>query len=43
MTAGGARAMSDLQFTGSYRVPFQFSPYLREHLSVGAFVQSPRA
>ncbi len=29
----------DLQFTGAYRVPFQFSPYLRQHLSVGAFVQ----
>jgi glutamate-1-semialdehyde 2,1-aminomutase len=32
--------ISDLQFTGSYRVPFQFSPYLREHLSLGAFVKS---
>ncbi len=31
--------ISDLQFTGRYRVPFQFSPYLRQHLSVGAFVQ----
>ncbi len=29
----------DLQFTSAYRVPFQFSPYLRQHLSVGAFVQ----
>jgi glutamate-1-semialdehyde 2,1-aminomutase len=35
-----ARAqIPDLQFTGAYRVPFQFSPYLRQHLSVGAFVQ----
>jgi glutamate-1-semialdehyde 2,1-aminomutase len=32
----------DLQFTGAYRVPFQFSPYLRQHLSVGAFVQRSR-
>jgi glutamate-1-semialdehyde 2,1-aminomutase len=24
---GGARGLSDLQFTGSYRVPFQYSPY----------------
>ena len=31
--------LSDLQFTASYRVPFQFSPYLRKHLAVGAFVQ----
>jgi glutamate-1-semialdehyde 2,1-aminomutase len=35
-----ARArVPDLQFTGAYRVPFQFSPYLRQHLAVGAFVQ----
>ena len=27
-----APALSDLQFTGAYRVPFQFSRYLREHL-----------
>ncbi|HSV60148.1 MAG TPA: aminotransferase class III-fold pyridoxal phosphate-dependent enzyme [Variovorax sp.] len=32
-------ALSDLQFTSSYRVPFQFSPYVRQHLPVGAFVQ----
>ena len=31
--------IADLQFTGAYRVPFQFSPYLREHMAVGAFVQ----
>jgi len=36
-----ARAgISDLQFTGSYRVPFQYSRYLRERLRVGAFVQA---
>ncbi|QPF75553.1 aminotransferase class III-fold pyridoxal phosphate-dependent enzyme [Roseateles sp. DAIF2] len=34
-----ARAgISDLQFTGAYRVPFQFSPYLRQHLKLGSFV-----
>lgn len=33
-------ALSDLQFTSSYRVPFQYSPHVREHLPVGAFVQS---
>ncbi len=31
--------LSDLQFTGAYRVPFQYSPFLRQHLAVGAFVQ----
>ncbi len=31
--------ISDLQFTGSYRVPFQYSPYVRERLKVGAFVE----
>lgn len=33
-------ALSDLQFTSSYRVPFQYSPYVREHLPVGAFLKS---
>jgi glutamate-1-semialdehyde 2,1-aminomutase len=33
-------AISDLQFTSAYRVPFQFSRYLRERLSVGGFLQS---
>ncbi len=32
-------ALSDLQFTGAYRVPFQFSRHLREHLRVPAFVR----
>ncbi|MGJ7512472.1 aminotransferase class III-fold pyridoxal phosphate-dependent enzyme [Variovorax sp. GT1P44] len=32
--------LSDLQFTSSYRVPFQYSPHVREHLPVGAFVQN---
>ncbi len=32
-------SLSDLQFTGSYRVPFQYGPYLRRHITVGAFVQ----
>ncbi len=32
--------ISDLQFTAAYRVPFQFSAIVREHLKVGAFVQS---
>jgi glutamate-1-semialdehyde 2,1-aminomutase len=40
LTKQAREGISDLQFTGSYRVPFQFSPYLREHLSVGSFVKS---
>ncbi len=40
MTAQVREGLSDLQFTGSYRVPFQYSPYLRERLKVGSFVQS---
>jgi glutamate-1-semialdehyde 2,1-aminomutase len=40
VTKQAREGLSDLQFTGSYRVPFQYSPYLRQHLSVGAFVQS---
>ncbi len=40
LTKQAREGISDLQFTGSYRVPFQFSPYLRQHLSVGSFVQS---
>jgi glutamate-1-semialdehyde 2,1-aminomutase len=39
-TALARAGISDLQFTGSYRVPFQYSPYLREHLRVGSFLQS---
>ena len=33
-------ALSDLQFTSNYRVPFQYGPHVREHLPVGAFVQA---
>jgi glutamate-1-semialdehyde 2,1-aminomutase len=32
-------ALSDLQFTARYRVPFQFSRLVREHLRPGAFLQ----
>ena len=36
-----ARAdISDMQFIAAYRVPFQFSPLVREHLKVGSFLQS---
>jgi glutamate-1-semialdehyde 2,1-aminomutase len=40
LTAQVRPHLSDLQFTGRYRVPFQFSPMVREHLPVGAFWQS---
>jgi glutamate-1-semialdehyde 2,1-aminomutase len=35
-----AEDISDLQFTGAYRVPFQFSGLVRRHLRAGAFVVS---
>ncbi|MCV2360374.1 aminotransferase class III-fold pyridoxal phosphate-dependent enzyme [Paucibacter sp. TC2R-5] len=40
MTARAREGISDLQFTGSYRVPYQYSPYLREHLKTGSFLQA---
>ena len=40
MTAEAAARISDLQFTESYRVPFQYSRLVRENLGTGAFMQS---
>jgi glutamate-1-semialdehyde 2,1-aminomutase len=40
LTAQAREGLSDLQFTSRYRVPYPFSPFLREHLRVGAFVQA---
>jgi glutamate-1-semialdehyde 2,1-aminomutase len=40
LTAQASAGLSDLQFTGSYRVPYQYSPYLRQHLKTGSFLQS---
>jgi len=40
LTAEAREGLADLQFTGAYRVPFPFSPYLRERLKVGAFVRA---
>jgi glutamate-1-semialdehyde 2,1-aminomutase len=40
LTKQAREHISDLQFTGAYRVPFQYSAYLRQHIAVGAFVQS---
>jgi glutamate-1-semialdehyde 2,1-aminomutase len=39
-TAAVADSISDVQFTEAYRVPYQYSRYVREHLRVGSFVQS---
>jgi glutamate-1-semialdehyde 2,1-aminomutase len=38
LTAEIADSVSDLQFTSRYRVPFQFSGYVRRHFKAGAFV-----
>ncbi|WP_028965166.1 aminotransferase class III-fold pyridoxal phosphate-dependent enzyme [Sphingomonas phyllosphaerae] len=38
LTAGTREGLSDLQFTGRYRVPFPFAATVREHLPVGAFM-----
>jgi glutamate-1-semialdehyde 2,1-aminomutase len=40
MTAEAAEHISDLQFTESYRVPFQYSRLVRENLGTSAFMQS---
>ena len=40
MTAEAAEHISDLQFTESYRVPFQYSRLVRENLGTGAFMES---
>ena len=40
LTAEVEGSISDLQFTGAYRVPFQYSRFVRRHLKTGAFVRS---
>jgi glutamate-1-semialdehyde 2,1-aminomutase len=39
-TAEVSDSISDLQFTDAYRVPFQYSRFVRQHLRSGAFLQS---
>jgi glutamate-1-semialdehyde 2,1-aminomutase len=39
-TVRAREAISDLQFTGRYRVPFQYAPLVRERLPIGAFAQA---
>jgi glutamate-1-semialdehyde 2,1-aminomutase len=40
LTAEATGMISDLQFTETYRVPFQFSRLVRRRLPVGAFLES---
>src|SRR5882757_9844702 len=40
MTLQVSERISDLQFTEAYRVPFQYSRLVREHLGTSAFMQS---
>ena len=40
LTTQAAELISDLKFTGAYRVPYQFSRYLRSRLQAGSFVNS---
>ena len=39
LTAEAKEGLSDLQLTSAYRVPFQYSRFVRKHLPVGAFVE----
>ncbi len=40
LTADVTGVISDVQFTERYRVPFQFSRIVRDHLPVGVFLES---
>jgi len=40
LTGEIAGSVSDLQFTSRYRVPFQFSGYVRQHFKPGTFLES---
>jgi glutamate-1-semialdehyde 2,1-aminomutase len=40
LTTEIAGGVSDLQFTSRYRVPFQFSAYVRQHFKSGTFLES---
>ena len=39
-TADAADGISDLQFVSAYRVPFQYSRFVRQHLSAGSFLKA---
>ena len=40
LTLEASKRISDLQFTETYRVPFQYSRLVREHLGTSTFVES---
>jgi glutamate-1-semialdehyde 2,1-aminomutase len=40
LTAQARESISDLQFTDAYRVPFQYSRMVREHLRAGSFLKA---
>ena len=40
LTRQAAETISDLKFTGSYRVPYQFTRYVRSRLPSGSFLNS---
>jgi glutamate-1-semialdehyde 2,1-aminomutase len=40
VTREAAAGVSDLQFTAAYRVPFQYSRVVRQHLPTGSFLES---
>ena len=40
LTGAVIDAISDLKFTSRYSLPFQFSRFVREHMKIGAFVES---
>jgi glutamate-1-semialdehyde 2,1-aminomutase len=40
LTAEAEESISDLQFTDAYRVPFQYSRFVRKHLPAGTFVRA---
>jgi glutamate-1-semialdehyde 2,1-aminomutase len=40
MTASARAIISDMQFTGRYRVPYQYTDYLGRHIKSGSFLQS---
>jgi glutamate-1-semialdehyde 2,1-aminomutase len=40
MTASARAIISDLQFTGRYRVPYQYSDYLSQHIKSGSFLKA---
>jgi glutamate-1-semialdehyde 2,1-aminomutase len=42
VTASARAIISDMQFTGRYRVPYQYSDYLSKHLKTASFLKESR-